>query len=77
MSAIALREHAHVFKPLALPEIQSRDDGRRYVSVFEGKPVRLPIVRVIVGPAPDAEERAAFTRSLLQGVPISISKCTP
>jgi hypothetical protein len=62
MSAIALREHAHVSKPLPLPEIRSRDDGRRYVSVFEGKPVRRPIVRVIVGQAPGAEERTAFAR---------------
>jgi hypothetical protein len=77
MSEIALREHADVFKPLPLPEIRSRDDGRRYVSVFEGKPVRLPIVRVIVGPAPGSEERTAFARSLLPDVPIPISKSTP
>ncbi len=77
MSAIALREHPHVFKPPPLPEIRSRDDGRRYVSVFEGRPVRLPIVRIIVGPAPGAEERAAFARSLLPGVPISTSRSAP
>jgi hypothetical protein len=77
MSAIALREHAHVSKPLPLPETRSRDDGRRYVSVFEGKPVRRPIVRVIVGPAPGTEERTAFAISLLPGVPISISKSAP
>jgi hypothetical protein len=71
MSAIALREHAHVSKPLPLPEIRSHDDGRRYVSVLEGKPVRRPIVR------PGAEERTAFARSLLPGVPISISRNAP
>jgi hypothetical protein len=74
MSEIALRDHVDVFKPLPLPEVRSRDDGRRYVSVFEGKPVGLPIVRVIVGAAPGAEERTAFARSLLPSVPISISK---
>jgi hypothetical protein len=77
MSAIALREHSRAFKPLPLPEIRCRDVGRRYVSVFEGKPVRLPIVRAIVGPAPGATERTAFAKSLLPGVPISISKSAP
>jgi hypothetical protein len=57
LSAIALREHAGVFKPLPLPEVRTRTDDGRYVSLFEGKPVRLPILRVIVGPAADAEER--------------------
>jgi hypothetical protein len=42
--------------------------------VFEGKTVTLPIVRVIAGLAAGAEERAAFARSLLPGVPVSISK---
>jgi hypothetical protein len=76
ITVIALREHAHVFKPLPLPEIRSRDDSALR-SVFEGKPARPPIVRVIVGPARGAKERIAFARSLLPGVPISISKSAP
>jgi hypothetical protein len=77
MSAIALREHSDVFKPLPLPEIRTRNDGRRYVSVFEGKPIRLPISRVIVGPAASADERVELVRSLLPGVPVSVSKSAP
>jgi hypothetical protein len=76
MSAIATREHAHVFKPLPLPAIRARGDGRRYVSVFEGEgePARLPISRIIVGPAEKAEERIALVRTLLPGVSVSVSK---
>jgi hypothetical protein len=77
LSAMALREHASVFKPLPLPKIRARSDGRRYVSIFEGKPVRLPIVRVIAGPAAGADERIELVRSLLPGVPVSLSKSAP
>jgi hypothetical protein len=77
MSSIAVREHADVFTPLPLPAIRTRDDGRRYVSVFEGKPTRLPISRIIVGPAAGAEKRIALARTLLPGVPISVSKSAP
>jgi hypothetical protein len=77
LSEIALRENADVFKPLPLPKVRARNDGRRYVSVFEGKPVRLPILRFIVGPAAGADERIALARSLLPGVPISTSRCAP
>ena len=77
MSTIALREHADVFKSLPLPEIRPRNDGRRYVSVFEGKSIRLPISRVIVGPAVGAEERVAHVRSLLPGVSVFVSKSGP
>jgi hypothetical protein len=77
LNAIAMREYPHVFKPLPLPQIRAREGGRRYVSVFEGKPVRPPILRAIVGPAPDADERIALARSLLPGVPISLSKSEP
>jgi hypothetical protein len=77
LSAIALREHAGVFKPLPLPEVRTRTDGGRYVSLFEGKPVRLPILRVIVGPAADAEERVSHARSLLPGVPVFVSNSAP
>ena len=64
MSAIALREHADVFKPEPLPEIRTRNDSLRYISVFEGKQVRLPISRVIAGPAAGAEDRIALVCSL-------------
>jgi len=77
LSQMALREHAQVFKPLPLPEMRTRSDGRRYLSVFEGKPVRLPILRIIVGPAAGAEQRIALARSLLPGVPVSVSKSAP
>lgn len=77
LSTMALREHARVFKLLPLPEMRTRQDGRRYVSVFEDKPIRLPVLRVIVGPAAGAEERIALVRSLLPGVPVSVSKSAP
>jgi hypothetical protein len=77
MSVIALREHADAFKPLPLPAIHVRDDGRRYVSVFEGKAIRLPISRIIVGPASGAEERVALVHRLLPGVPVSVSESAP
>ncbi len=77
MSSMALREHPGVFKPLLLPEMRTRDDGRQYVSVFEGKPVQLPISRIIVGPAAGAEDRVALARGLLPRVPISVSRSEP
>ena len=37
---------------------------------------KLPIKRVIVGPAAGQEERAEFVRSLLRDTPIVCSRCT-
>jgi hypothetical protein len=59
---------------LPTPEIKTRlGTHRRYVSLFEGSGVTLPIKRVIVGPGDCAEDRAELARSRLDGVPVTIS----
>jgi hypothetical protein len=60
----------------ALPEIRARSDtGKRYIALFEGLGLRLPVKRVIVGPGAQQEERAERARSILGDVPITLSRC--
>ena len=60
-----------------LPEIKVRlDTGKRYVALFDGLRLRLPIKRVIVGPGPHQDERAERARSLLRDVPVTLSRCS-
>jgi hypothetical protein len=77
MSSIALRDHPYSFKRLPVPEIGKRHDGRSCISLFAGKPIKLPITRIIVGPAAGTEERVAHVRSLLPDVPVFLSKSAP
>lgn len=61
---------------MPLPEIKMRPStGKRYVALFEGLGLRLPIKRVIIGPGTRQEERAERARSVLGDVPVTISLC--
>ncbi len=73
----AAKEYPNTFDPtVPLPEIGTRPDtGKRYVALFSGLGLRLPIKRVIVGPGARQEERAQRAQSILREVPVSISRC--
>jgi hypothetical protein len=59
-----------------LPEVRAGSDTRRrYIALFDGLGLRLPVKRVIVGPGAQQEERAARTRSILGDVPVTLSRC--
>lgn len=75
MTEIALKERTYGFKELPLPTVHTREvDGKpkRYVSVFEGKPIALPITRIIVGPAA-GQAGVDLARSLVSDVQVSLS----
>lgn len=58
------------------PAVLTRPDtGKRYVALFDGLGLRLPVKRVIVGPGPQQEDRAARARSILGDVPVTLSRC--
>ena len=76
LKARALKDYPNEFKPVPLPIVRTREDGKRYVTVFEGQEVRLPIARVIVGPAA-GQEGINFARSLVGNVPVTLSKSAP
>jgi hypothetical protein len=63
----AVKEYPREFDSTApLPEIRIRPNSdRRYVALFDGLGIRLPISRVIIGPGARQDERAALARSLL------------
>jgi hypothetical protein len=56
----AAKEYPDQFDPtLPLPEIRTRaDTEKRYIALFDGLSLRLPIKRVIVGPGARQAERA-------------------
>jgi len=59
-----------------LPEIKARPNtGKRYIALFDGLDLQLPVKRVIVGPGARQEERAAWARSILRDVPVTMSCC--
>jgi len=71
----AKKEYPREFDSTAsLPEIRTRPHSdRRYVALFDGLGIRLPIKRIIIGPGARPDERAALARSLLSDVPITKS----
>ena len=76
LSDQAVKEHSD-FKVMPLPMVRTRPGTtRRYVSIFEDLGLMLPIKRVIVGPSCRQKENAAFARSLVGDVPVSLSQCS-
>lgn len=77
MAARAAKEYPAQFDASApLPEVRLRSGtGRRYIALFEGLGLRLPIKRVIVGPGARQAERMDRARSLFSEVPITLSRC--
>ena len=67
----------YVWNPL--PAIRPRPDGtgQRYVDLFEGCDVTLPIKRVIVGPSPQQAEHVAEARDLVGPDWVAVSKPRP
>jgi hypothetical protein len=65
MSDRAAKDYPGIFKVLPLPEIRTRPGTtKRHVTIFEGLRTRLPIKRIIAGPAA-GEQGMAFARSLV------------
>lgn len=59
-----------------LPDIKTTPHtDKRYVALFDGPGLRLPVKRVIVGPGVRQEERAYRAWSMLGEVPVTISRC--
>jgi len=75
LSDQAAKDHPSAFNRLPLPAERQRTDGRRYVALFEGLGLKLPIDRVIVGPSPRQAGNAAFARSLVGDVDVVLSSC--
>jgi hypothetical protein len=77
MAKYAAKEYPDQFDATAsLPEIRVRSDtGKRYIALFDGLGLRLPVRRVIVGPGARQEERAERARSILRDVPVTMSHC--
>jgi hypothetical protein len=78
MAKYAAKEHPQKFDAgLPLPQIRHRPEtGKRFVALFDGLDLRLPIKRVIVGPGVRQNERADHARSLLGNLPIDLSGCS-
>jgi hypothetical protein len=71
----AAEEYPREFDATAsLPEVKIRPTSeKRYVALFDGLSLRLPIERVIIGPGTRRDERAELARSILDDVPVSMS----
>jgi len=67
-------EHPGIDLPLP-KEIRTRQDGRQYISLFEGLKDRLPIKRVIVGPSKTQQNNLKMAWDILDsGVKITASE---
>jgi hypothetical protein len=63
------------FKRQAIPVVEKQE--KRFLTFFQNPEARLPVKRIIVGPADGAEERMALARRLHPDVPVIVSKSTP
>ncbi len=77
LTKLGLKTYPGRFKRLPMAEVEKRDDGLRFLTLFGERKVRLPVKRIIVGPATGAEERIALARRLRPDVPAMISTCEP
>jgi hypothetical protein len=77
MAKYAAQEYPSQFDATApLSQIKFRPDtGKRYVALFDGLGLRLPLKRFIVGPGVRQQERAERAQSLIRDVPITMSQC--
>jgi hypothetical protein len=77
LAKYAAKEHPNEFDAtLPLPQIRRRlDTSKRYIALFDGLGLPLPIKRVIVGPGARQAERAERVRSLLGRVIVTTSCC--
>lgn len=76
MSDEASKDYPSIFKKLPLPEAKIRNGSkRRYIVLFEGMQVTLPIKRVIVGPK-GGDQAIALAQSVVGHVPVTLSRCT-
>jgi hypothetical protein len=65
LAEYAKKEHRE-FEDKPLPDIQQRPpNGPLRIALFEGRDVKLPIKRVIVGPSRNQAEKAAAARKLM------------
>ncbi len=73
----AAKEYPDEFDATApLPEIRVRPaSGTRYIALFDGLGLQLPVKRVIIGPGARQKERAERARSILGDVPVTMSRC--
>jgi hypothetical protein len=78
MAKYAAKEYPDQFDATApLPQIRVRPNTtRRYIALFDGLDLRLPIKRVIVGPGAKQEERAERAHTMLSNVAVTPSQCT-
>jgi hypothetical protein len=74
MAKYATKEFPDQFDATApLPEIRARPGtAKRYIALFDGLGLRLPVKRVIVGPGAHQEERAERARLMLRDIPVTI-----
>lgn len=71
-AAARLRDY---FTPL--PDRTREKNGRRYIPLFEGLNVKLPVNRVIVGPSRNQASKCALARELLGSTPPVSCSDTP
>jgi hypothetical protein len=73
--ALGLHVYPSRFTKQRLPLVEKQE--KRYITFFRDTGVKLPVKRIIVGPADGADERVALARKIRPDVPVLVSKCAP